>query len=65
MATKKILMREYYHPNWDMFLIVPADGGEKIALDHLGEDGGDPALFVTKDHWMTQKQIDALPEFDG
>jgi hypothetical protein len=31
------LMREYSHPDWDMTLIIPAEGAASMALSMLGE----------------------------
>ena len=60
-----IHMAHWKHPGWDMDLYTEA----ALTADDLVKNGFlidlDPALLTRSEVQMTQKEIDALPQWDG
>lgn len=65
--SDKIKMMKWTHEEFSGWLITPASWTAENVRENYLEDGldGPQELPVGEEVWMTQAEIDALPEFDG
>jgi hypothetical protein len=62
---KKILCIVWTHPEWDMALVLRADGKEGSPETFLSDDADPLKLEVEEVILMTNAELADLPEFEG